>query len=59
LGTFWAGWWIWAFLLFFLGRGHARPLDEITPLNPRRRFAAMLALVVLLLLFMPVPLVQF
>jgi membrane-associated protease RseP (regulator of RpoE activity) len=59
LGTFWAGWWIWAFLLLFLGRGHARPLDEITPLNPRRRFAAMLALVVLLLLFMPVPLVQF
>lgn len=59
LGTFWAGWWIWAFLLAFLGRGHARPLDEITPLNPRRRLAAMLALVVLLLLFMPVPLVQF
>ncbi len=59
MGTFWAGWWIWAFLLFFLGRGHARPLDEITPLNPRRRLAAMLALVVLFLLFMPVPLVQF
>ncbi|MGH2605745.1 MAG: site-2 protease family protein [Anaerolineales bacterium] len=59
LGTFWAGWWIWAFLLAFLGRGHARPLDEITPLNSRRRLAAMLALVVLLLLFMPVPLVQF
>lgn len=59
LGTFWSGWWVWAVLLFFLGRGHARPLDEITPLNPRRRLAALLAMVVLFLLFIPVPLVQF
>ncbi|MGH2628179.1 MAG: site-2 protease family protein, partial [Anaerolineales bacterium] len=59
LGTFWSGWLIWAVLLFFLGRGHARPLDEITPLNPRRRVAALLAMLVLFLLFIPVPLVQF
>jgi membrane-associated protease RseP (regulator of RpoE activity) len=55
LGFFWPGWWIWALLLFFLGRGHARPYDEITPLDPRRKIAAVFGLILLLLLFTPVP----
>jgi membrane-associated protease RseP (regulator of RpoE activity) len=55
LGFLWSGWWLWAMLLFFLGRGHAQPLDQITPLDARRKLAAVLGLVLLVLIFMPVP----
>jgi len=58
LGTVWAGWWLWAFIIFFLGRVYAEPLDQITALDPRRRAMAILGLVVFLLVFMPVPLIQ-
>ncbi len=33
LGTVWTGWWLWAFLIFLLGRVYAEPLDQITPLD--------------------------
>ena len=36
LGLFWNGWWIWAALLLWLGRVHAEPLDQITPLDSTR-----------------------
>ena len=56
LGFFWQGWWLWAFLLFLLGRVHAEPLDDITPLDIRRKVMAVLALIVFLFTFTPVPL---
>ncbi len=56
LGTIWSGWWIWAFLIFVLGRVHAEPLDQITPLDPGRRVLAISALVIFFLLFTPIPL---
>jgi membrane-associated protease RseP (regulator of RpoE activity) len=56
LGLVWQGWFIWAALIFFLGRRHAQPLDEITPLGDRRRWLAILGLVVFVLVFIPVPL---
>ena len=43
-------------LLVFLGRVNAVPLDDITPLDPRRRFLAIFALVIFVLTFVPVPL---
>jgi len=55
LGFFWSGWWLWAFIIFFLGRAHAEPLDQITPLDPRRKVVALLMLVVFLLVLTPVP----
>ena len=57
LGFVWSGWWLWAFLIMFLGRMHAEPLDQITSLDPRRKVIAALGLVLFVLLFMPVPLV--
>ncbi len=57
LGTVWSGWWLWAFLIFMLGRVYAEPLDQITGLDPRRRAVALLGLVVFVLVFTPVPLV--
>lgn len=57
MGLLWPGWWLWALLIFFLGRTHAEPLDQITPLDPLRRGLAILGLVVFFLVFIPVPLV--
>jgi membrane-associated protease RseP (regulator of RpoE activity) len=56
LGIFWQGWWLWAFLIFFMGRAHAEPLDQITPLDNRRKLLAVLAMLLFILVFTPVPL---
>jgi len=55
LGFVWTGWWLWAGLVLLLGRTYAEPLDDITPLDPRRRGIALLGLILFLLLFIPVP----
>jgi hypothetical protein len=59
LGFFWSGWWLWAFLIFVLGRSHAEPLDQITQLDSRRKALALLMLVIFLLVFTPVPFITF
>jgi membrane-associated protease RseP (regulator of RpoE activity) len=56
LGTVWSGWWLWALLIFLLGRRHAEPLDQITPLDPNRKVLAVFGLLVFILVFTPVPL---
>ncbi len=56
LGFFWPGWFLWAGLIYFLGRTHAEPLDQITELDPRRKALAVLALVLFLLVITPIPL---
>ena len=55
LGIFWSGWWIWAMLLFWLGRVNAEPLDQITTLDPPRRLLGFAMIIVFLLVIMPVP----
>jgi len=55
LGFFWQGWWLWALILLWLGRVHAEPLDQITPLDSKRRAIAILVIVIFLLTFTPVP----
>lgn len=57
LGFFWQGWWLWAALIFFVGRRYAEPLDQITPIDRKRKILAMIALAVFILIFIPVPLV--
>jgi membrane-associated protease RseP (regulator of RpoE activity) len=48
--------WIFpTFLIFLLGRSHAEPLDQITPLDTKRKALAILGLVIFILVFMPVP----
>ena len=56
LGFFWMGWFLWAGLVLLLGRTHAEPLDQITPLDPKRRAVAIALLIMFVLVFMPVPL---
>lgn len=59
LGTVWPGWYIWAGMVFLMGRTYARPRDEITPLDPRRKWVAVFSLVLFVLVFIPVPLRAF
>jgi hypothetical protein len=56
LGTVWPVWWLWAFLIFMMGRIYAEPLDQITSLDPNRRLIAIFGLIVFILVFIPVPL---
>ncbi len=55
LGLVWNGWWIWAVLLLWLGRVHAEPLDQITPLDRPRLAIAALTILILIVTFSPVP----
>lgn len=48
-------WILWTFLLFLLGRFYARPLEDITPLDNRRRLIGVITLVIFVLLFTPNP----
>jgi membrane-associated protease RseP (regulator of RpoE activity) len=57
LGFVWEGWWLWAFLIFLLGRLYAEPLDQITSLNLPRKAVAILGLIIFFLVFTPIPLI--
>ena len=50
-------WGLWIFLLLAFGRVHARPLEDITGLDPRRRALAIFTLTLFFLCFVPLPLV--
>ncbi len=59
LGIFlWQGWFLWAVLLFALRFFRMAPIYDPTPLDPNRKFMAVMALVVFLLCFMPNPIAQ-
>lgn len=57
LGLSWQGWWLWAALIFMFGRRYAEPLDQITKVDQKRKWLGVLALVIFILIFIPVPLV--
>jgi membrane-associated protease RseP (regulator of RpoE activity) len=59
LGFFASSWWLFAALIFLLGRFHAEPLDQITPLDSHRRTLAIIGLVLFFLVFTPVPLIMY
>ena len=48
-------WLVWVVLIFFLGRIYAEPLDDVTPLDDRRRLIAIISLIVFFLVFVPIP----
>ncbi len=46
-------WWLWIVLLIVFGKGHPPPDDDVTPLDPRRRFIAIFSLSLFFVLFTP------
>ncbi len=52
---FWIGWFIWAFLLTFLGLKHPRIIDDAVPLSPRRKLVGYLMILIFVLSFIPAP----
>ncbi len=56
LGFLWNGWWLWAGIIFIIGRRQAEPLDMITPLGLRRKWLGVFVLLVFILTFTPIPL---
>jgi membrane-associated protease RseP (regulator of RpoE activity) len=56
LGFLWSGWWLWAVLVFLFGRVYAEPLDQITELDRPRRILGLIALIIFLITFTPIPL---
>jgi Zn-dependent protease len=59
LGFLWSGWWLWAVLIFLLGRSHAEPLDQITQLDSSRKAVAVLMLIIFLVTLAPIPFIGF
>lgn len=59
LGLIWTGWWLLALLAFLMLRMFAIPMDEITELDGNRRILAFAVILISILVFTPVPLVQF
>lgn len=55
LGIFWAGWVFWSVLLLLIGFRHPPLLDRWEPLDRRRRAWAVVALVIFILCFTPMP----
>ncbi|MFQ5399502.1 MAG: site-2 protease family protein [Anaerolineae bacterium] len=49
-------WGFWILLLFLLGRNHAKPLDDVTTLDKKRRLIAIFTLLLFFLVFIPNPL---
>ena len=56
LSTIWQGWLLWAALLFFFGRVHAVPLNDISELTGGARLVAIAVIIIFILTFTPVPL---
>lgn len=56
LGFKWLGWWTWALLVFIIGLDHPAPLNEVSTLDNKRKALGVIALILLVLTFIPVPL---
>lgn len=52
----WEGWIVWAILVFLLGVAHPPPLNDLAPLDVRRKALGVIVLLIFALVFVPVPL---
>ena len=59
LSAFNMSWLLWVFILFWLGNVRTQPLDDITPLDPKRRALGFFVLFIFFLIFTPIPLVTY
>jgi Zn-dependent protease len=59
LSSFNFSWLLWVFILFWLGNVRTQPLDDITPLDAKRRILGYVMLLVFVLIFTPIPMVGY
>ena len=55
IGMFYYGWLIFALLILFLGARHPPPLNDISPLDLKRKGIGVLTFAVLVIAFVPIP----
>ncbi|WP_010477836.1 site-2 protease family protein [Thermococcus zilligii] len=56
MSYFWAGWFLWALLILFIGSaGNPGALDEVSPIPASRKLLALLAAILFVLTATPVP----
>jgi len=53
---FWLGWVTWGALMLALGLNHPPVIYWEVPLDPKRKLAGILALIIFVITFIPVPL---
>ena len=51
----WKGWFLWVILPFVFGLRHPPPLNDHTPLDPRRKALGVVMILVFILVFIPIP----
>jgi Zn-dependent protease len=56
IGIFYFGWLLFALLILFLGARHPPPLNDISPLDLKRKSIGVLTFAVLIVAFVPIPL---
>jgi len=59
LAAFNFNWLLWVAILYWLGNVRAQPLDDISPLDPKRRALGFFVLIMFILLLTPVPLMGY
>ncbi|MBM4237062.1 MAG: hypothetical protein FJ151_01080, partial [Euryarchaeota archaeon] len=58
MSMFYVGWMFFAILIFILGLRHPAPLNDISKIDNKRKAVGIVALVILLVTFVPVPVVE-
>jgi len=53
--TGWSGWFVWAGLLYVMGWQHPPPLNPAVPLDTKRKWLGVLALILFVVTFTPTP----
>src|SRR2546421_3028869 len=55
MSVFYPGWFIFGFLIFMLGVRHPPPLNDLTRLDPGRKLVGVVAVLILIVTFVPQP----
>ena len=55
MSVFYPGWFIFGFLIFMLGVRHPPPLNDLTRLDPGRKLVGVVAVLILIITFVPQP----